>query len=138
MANNGQDIILGVKKDKLGHLIMFGWGGIYYNLFIDTAENVVGLHNNHNSLPETYSLNQNYPNPFNPSTVINYQLPKSGNVTLSVYNMLGQEVKVLINEFQQAGTYDVKFDASEFSSGVYFYKIQSGSFTDTKKMTLVK
>ena len=135
ISDDGQTVI---GSGKAVHARAFGYGGNIYNLFIDTAENVVGTHNNHYSVPNTYALSQNYPNPFNPSTIINYQLPKSGYTKLSIYNMLGQEVKVLINEFQQAGTYDVKFDASELTSGVYFYKIQSGSYTDTKKMTLVK
>jgi len=90
------------------------------------------------SVPETYSLSQNYPNPFNPSTTIDYQLPKSGFVKISVFDVLGQEVKVLTNEFKQAGSYYVKFDAGELPSGVYFYKIQSGDFTSTKKLTLIK
>ncbi|MFI5145515.1 MAG: T9SS type A sorting domain-containing protein [Ignavibacteria bacterium] len=90
------------------------------------------------SVPETYSLSQNYPNPFNPSTTIDYQLPISGFVKISVFDVLGQEVKTLVNEYKQAGTYNVRFDASELPSGVYFYKITSGDFTGTKKLTLIK
>ena len=90
------------------------------------------------SVTETYSLSQNYPNPFNPSTTIDYQLPKPGFVNLTVFDVLGQEVKTLVNEYKQAGTYNVRFDASELPSGVYFYKITSGDFTSTKKLTLIK
>jgi hypothetical protein len=88
--------------------------------------------------PVAYSLEQNYPNPFNPSTTINYALPVSGNVTLKVYNLIGQEVASLVNEFQREGSYDVRFDASKLSSGVYFYSLSAGNFTQVKKMMLVK
>ncbi len=86
----------------------------------------------------SYALSQNYPNPFNPSTQINVTLPVSGQTTLKVYNMLGQEVTTLLSGFKQAGSYFVTFDASKLSSGVYFYTLQSGSFSSTKKMVLMK
>ncbi|MCX7877733.1 MAG: T9SS type A sorting domain-containing protein, partial [Ignavibacteria bacterium] len=89
-------------------------------------------------LPSYYELKQNYPNPFNPSTTIKFSIPKGENVKLTVFDMLGQEVKVLVNEFRSAGVYEINFDASLFSSGVYFYKIETEGFTDTKKMLLVK
>ncbi|MFA5834340.1 MAG: T9SS type A sorting domain-containing protein [Bacteroidota bacterium] len=88
--------------------------------------------------PAVYSLDQNYPNPFNPSTTINYVLPMSGNVTLKVYNLIGQEVATLVNDYQQAGGYNVKFDASKLSSGVYFYSLNAGNYTQVKKMMLLK
>jgi hypothetical protein len=88
--------------------------------------------------PGTYALSQNYPNPFNPSTVIRYGLPAAGMTTLKVYNILGQEVATLVNEVQPAGTYTVRFNASSLSSGVYFFRILSGSFSAVKKMVLVK
>ncbi len=94
--------------------------------------------NENNILPSVYSLDQNFPNPFNPSTVIRYQVPKSGEVTLKVYDILGKEVSTLINQNQDAGYYNVQFDASDLSSGVYFYTLTAGEFTSTKKMTLVK
>jgi len=97
-----------------------------------------GIKKTGNFIPQTYSLSQNYPNPFNPSTTIDYQLPISGFVKISVFDVLGQEVKTLVNEYKQAGTYNVRFDASELPSGVYFYKITSGDFTSTKKLTLIK
>jgi hypothetical protein len=89
-------------------------------------------------VPTQYSLSQNYPNPFNPSTVIKYQLKADSKVSLTIYNILGQEVANLVNEEQKAGTYSVNFNASRLSSGVYFYKLQAGSFTSTKKMMLLK
>jgi FtsP/CotA-like multicopper oxidase with cupredoxin domain len=85
-----------------------------------------------------YSLEQNYPNPFNPSTTVKYVIPRDGYVTLKVYDMLGREVAILVNEYEVAGFYLVKFDASKLSSGVYFYKISADSFIDMKKMVLIK
>jgi subtilisin-like proprotein convertase family protein len=89
-------------------------------------------------IPFTYRLSQNYPNPFNPTTTIKYGLPKYGNTKLSVYDITGKLVKVLVNEFKDSGTYEVTFDASSYSSGVYFYTLESGNYKETKKMLLVK
>jgi hypothetical protein len=89
-------------------------------------------------LPTEFALMQNYPNPFNPSTVISYQLPVSSNVTLKVYDILGNEVATFVNEEKPAGSYEVKFDASGLSSGIYFYKLQAGSLVETKKMILLR
>lgn len=90
------------------------------------------------AIPTKYSLNQNYPNPFNPSTVINYQLPEAGNVSLKVYDVLGNEVATLVNEFKQAGVYNAKFANSTLSSGIYLYRLQAGSFVSVKRMMLIK
>ncbi len=90
------------------------------------------------AIPTKYALNQNYPNPFNPSTVINYQLPEAGQVTLKVYDVLGNELSTLVNEFKQAGVYNAKFSNSQLSSGIYFYKLQVGNFVSVKKMMLTK
>ena len=81
---------------------------------------------------------QNYPNPFNPTTRIRFSLPESGNVLLKVYDITGREVATLVNHKMQAGTYETDFDASRISSGVYFYKMISGSFSSTKKMIITK
>ncbi|CAN5556682.1 hypothetical protein BH10BAC5_BH10BAC5_20920 [soil metagenome] len=86
----------------------------------------------------TYALTQNFPNPFNPTTRINYTIPSAGLVSLKVYDNLGREVKTLVNEIKNIGEYNVTFDASSLPSGIYFYKLVSGSFIDTKKMLLVK
>jgi len=86
----------------------------------------------------SYQLNQNHPNPFNPSTTISYSLPKSTQVNLVVYNALGQQVVELVNETMDAGTHQVNFDASQLTSGMYFYKIQTGDFSKTMKMMLLK
>lgn len=86
----------------------------------------------------SFGLSQNYPNPFNPNTKISYSIPKDGFVKLSVYNISGQLVKELVNRNQQAGNYSVDFDGSNLASGVYFYTLKSGSFVETKRLTLVK
>ena len=91
-----------------------------------------------NVIPDSYSLNQNYPNPFNPTTKINFAIPKQGFVTMKVYDVLGRVVKNLVNEVKEAGLYSVDFNASELSSGVYFYKMEVNGFTDVKRMVLVK
>jgi hypothetical protein len=88
--------------------------------------------------PVLFSLEQNYPNPFNPSTSIKYSVPESGNIRLSVYNIVGEEVAVLVNGFSQAGSFEVTFDASNLSTGVYLYKLQSANSVQTKKMILLK
>lgn len=83
-----------------------------------------------------YSLSQNYPNPFNPSTVINYQTPDDNFVTLEVFDVLGREVAELVNTYKEAGTHSVEFNASELPSGIYFYKIQIGNYSETRKLIL--
>lgn len=88
--------------------------------------------------PLEYSLEQNYPNPFNPVTSINFSIPKSEFVTLKIYNSVGEEVAVLVNKELNAGFHSVNFDAGKLASGVYYYRIKSGSFTETKKMVLLK
>jgi hypothetical protein len=87
---------------------------------------------------KSYSLDQNFPNPFNPSTTIRYAIPEAGNVTLTVFNLLGQQVSTLVSEKQKAGTYSVVFDASKLTSGIYFYQIKAGNFVNTKKLLLLK
>ena len=91
-----------------------------------------------NSASDVYTLQQNYPNPFNPATKINFAIPQSGNVTLKVYNVLGEEVATLVNSNMQAGNHSVSFNGKNLSSGIYVYRIVSGSYTDVKKMLLLK
>jgi len=88
--------------------------------------------------PLEYALEQNYPNPFNPSTSIKYSIPEGGLVTLDVYNLLGEKVGTLVNGIQEAGRYEINFDASNLASGIYVYSLKSGSFTSVKKMLLMK
>jgi hypothetical protein len=88
--------------------------------------------------PSVFYLGQNYPNPFNPSTNIKYSIPADGNVSLKVYDILGNEISTLVNEFQQAGTFDVVFDGSNLASGVYYYQLRAGEMTASKKLMLTK
>jgi len=99
---------------------------------------LVGVNPIGNTLPTVYSLSQNYPNPFNPVTKINFALPKQGFVTLKIFDVLGREVRTLVNEVKSAGQFSVDFNASEFASGVYFYRLESNGFSDIKRMMLIK
>lgn len=106
---------------------------------LKTIETVTGVTEPINTtVPAQYSLEQNYPNPFNPSTTINFSLPTASDVTVKVYNALGYEVMTLVNEYKNAGTHQVIMNASGLTSGIYFYKIEAGNFTATKKLTLIK
>lgn len=99
---------------------------------------IVSVDDGTNVQPEDYNLFQNYPNPFNPITTIRYSIIKPDVVRIKIYDILGREVKTLVNEFKQAGTYEVQFNASEIASGIYLYRIESGPFIQTKKMILLK
>jgi hypothetical protein len=114
------------------------YGNYYCQIAEMHVEEVTSIKNVNSNLPKEYSISQNYPNPFNPSTEIQYSIPKNGIVTIKIYNLLGQEVATLINKEQRAGSYNINFNASRLTSGVYMYKIQSGNFTSTKKMMLLK
>lgn len=102
---------------------------------IDTLTNING---NFNETSQDFSLSQNYPNPFNGMTNIKYQVSKNSWVNISIYNLIGQKVGQLVNERKSPGIYEERFDASEFPSGVYFYRLETNGFSDVKKMTLVK
>jgi hypothetical protein len=142
------------------HIISPDWSNIFVNelkIFVDlgndgTIDDTVKIQNQftdvkeHGSLqPNEFRLEQNYPNPFNPNTKIKYTIPnvslsgvEGSRVQLKVYDVLGNEVATLVNESKPAGSYEVEFNASNLSSGVYFYKLQSGSFVETRKMILLK
>jgi hypothetical protein len=94
--------------------------------------------NNNTTIPTSYSLSQNYPNPFNPTTNVQFSIIKVQFVTLKVFDLLGQEVATLVNEQLEPGTYNVDWNASQFTSGIYFYRLQTKGFTDTKKLILLK
>lgn len=102
------------------------------------GQTVVALNGTENGLPISFGLHQNYPNPFNPSTQIAFDLPSASHVELSIYNVLGQEVKTLINQQMEAGSHVVTFDGSNLASGIYFYRISADNFSDTKKMMMLK
>src|SRR5664280_1537131 len=88
--------------------------------------------------PKEFSLNQNYPNPFNPVTTIKYSIAKEGNVKLTVYNAIGSKVTTIVNEYKPAGNYSVQFNGSNLASGIYFYRLESGSYSASKKFILMK
>ncbi len=90
------------------------------------------------STPREFALMQNYPNPFNPSTIISFQIPKSGLVSLKIYDVLGIEIATLLNEEKNPGKYEIDFNASYLSSGIYFYTLRAGNFISIKKMILIK
>jgi predicted GH43/DUF377 family glycosyl hydrolase len=99
---------------------------------------IAGIADGSTELPNQYMLGQNYPNPFNPTTVIRYQLPSAGSTRLVVFDVLGRETATLVNDVKQPGTYTVQWDASGQASGMYFYRLNAGSFTETKKMVVVR
>jgi hypothetical protein len=107
---------------------------LYWSEIIPTAI----YHFNDSEIPIKFALNHNYPNPFNPTTMINYQLPMTKDVELSIYNLLGQKVVVLVSEKQQAGQYQVEWDASGFASGIYYYYLKAGESIQVKKMILLR
>jgi hypothetical protein len=106
--------------------------------YLDSTTVLTAIRSLPNALPKTFSLDQNYPNPFNPTTMIRYSVPKNAQVTLEIYNVLGERVATLYSGMQKAGAYEVSFDASRYASGVYFYRLQAGSFSSVKKMMLLK
>jgi len=106
--------------------------------FKTAADSVVSVNEIDMNLPQEYSLDQNFPNPFNPTTTISFGLPEAGATTLKVYNIIGQEIAVLVNEDLQAGTYNVTFEATDMPSGLYLYRLQSKEFVSIKKMLLIK
>lgn len=114
-------------------------GGIYaQNINYNGTIGPISIRNISTGIVTKYELFQNYPNPFNPTTNIRYELPKNGFIKLVVFDALGREVETLVNEKQTAGTYEANWNASQFPSGVYFYRLQAGDFTDTKKLILLK
>lgn len=111
-------------------------GEVKVNIF--SVSSITETENITENIPQLYSLQQNYPNPFNPSTTINFQIPQNSFVNIKIYDVNGRELLVLINENMQAGKHKINFDGSNLPSGVYYYKLSSGNFIDTKKMVLVK
>ena len=108
-----------------------------YSIHCDRNEPATGIKTN-NTIPAQFTLQQNFPNPFNPSTKITYSIPKANFITIRIYDMIGREVQLLVNEFQNRGTYTINFDAEKLSSGIYLYRLQAGKFSTTKKMLLVR
>jgi hypothetical protein len=112
-------------------------------LYVLKFGNPIGIQHNGNSIPDKFSLEQNYPNPFNPATKIKFSIPREGSknsflTKLIVYDITGKIVKTLVDQSLNAGNYEAEFNASDLSSGMYFYSLQAGSFMETRKMVLVK
>jgi hypothetical protein len=118
-------------------IVWAGMNGSAYGLYFNRYSYTVNI-GNQGETPVSYNLSQNYPNPFNPATKINFSIPKGEFVSLKVYDILGREVSTLVNKQMTVGTYSIDFDASKLSSGVYFYRLDAGSFTQTKKMIVQK
>ena len=129
-----------VIKDPNIWALTTGFG----NAYMRPLSNVTTIEESKGKLPTNFSLEQNYPNPFNPTTIIRYALPSESKVTIKIYNLLGQEIKELVNNTESAGYHEVNFNASNLASGIYFYRIVAASvdgknnFVDTKKFILLK
>jgi photosystem II stability/assembly factor-like uncharacterized protein len=131
--NNYFGVVQFLNQD-VGYIAPFG----SYILKTTTGGILTGFNTAQIELPKEFYLSQNHPNPFNPNTVISYQLTVSSFISLKVYDVLGIEVATLINEKQNSGSYHVEFDGSNFPSGIYFYKLITGEFSEVKKMTMIK
>ncbi len=129
-------------RSNRGWEITAGWGsnrfGSTEDVMVRVVVKTVSVGVNENFVPNKFSLQQNYPNPFNPKTKIKYEIAKSGFVNLKVFDVLGREIKTLVNENQNAGYYETDFDANNLNSGIYFYKLTTNNFSEMKKMILVK
>jgi hypothetical protein len=135
ISNDGTTVIAG---GKAVHARNFGSGGTLYNIFIDTTLVPVSIGTTGTGTPTEYSLKQNYPNPFNPVTNFKFDIVNSGEVKIIVYDIMGREVQTLVNERLQPGKYEVSFDGSKFSSGVYFYKLEVNGYIQTRRMVMTK
>ena len=122
-------------SDQQNELYVCCANGIVYRF---NKSDLVGVNNNLNIVPENFSLDQNYPNPFNPTTSIKYSVPELLKVKLSVFDITGKEINTLVNEKQSIGRHEIKFNAADLSSGIYFYELNTGSFREVKRMVLVK
>lgn len=128
-----------VKYNSLSQNIsMSNAAGMNQNLNIQLNNSILSADDSDENLPDGYSLENNYPNPFNPSTTISFGLPEVTYVSLKIYNAIGQEVASLINRQMEAGKHSIDFNADELNSGIYFYKLEAGSFVQTRKMVLLK
>ncbi len=124
---------------KAIHARAFGFGGIMYNIDVDTSDNPLSVNPANGGAISGYELFQNYPNPFNPSTMLEFGISNPGFVSLKVYDILGSEVSTLVSENKTAGSYTAAFDGSNLSSGIYFYALSvDGNLIDAKPMVLSK
>ncbi|MCX6138784.1 MAG: serine hydrolase [Ignavibacteriales bacterium] len=133
------------EQDSIGVLFMengdgdpTGGAGVLSQLQTSALSMINGFGEPHGNLPSSIELGQNYPNPFNPATTIEYAVPQQSHVTLKIFDLLGREVAVMVNERKDAGTYSVQWNAAAMPSGIYFYRLQAESFTETKRLMLLK
>jgi len=138
MCGVSNDGTTAYASGKAVHARIMGSGGTLWNVSIDTSEGTSNVGNISGIAPNEYKLEQNYPNPFNPTTNIKYQIAKNSFVTLKVFDVLGKEIATVVNGYRKAGYYETNWDASQYPSGMYFYKLISGDFSETKKLILVK
>ena len=111
---------------------------VSFDIIVPNDSLLVGIDSDLDAIPQAYALGQNYPNPFNPTTTFVVSLPQASDVKVMIYNVLGQQVAVLQNGKMQAGEHKFTFDASQFASGMYFYRVEANNFRAVKKMLLVK
>lgn len=123
VSADGKELLVGV----------FGAG-----MWKRSLSDITAVKEEEKDVPSNFTLNQNYPNPFNPSTTISYSLPKSSNVNIEVFNVLGEKVATLVNEYERAGNHKAQWNAGRFASGVYFYRLQAGNYSAVKKLLLLK
>ena len=123
---------------QYAYYYVVGWNGTTQSAKTNYVSTQAEFQKHLMDVPADFSISQNYPNPFNPSTSISYSIPENAFVTLKIYDVLGNEVEVLINEQKEPGNYQIDFNASELSSGIYYYALTAGNFISTKKMSLVK
>jgi hypothetical protein len=138
---NGTALVVPNGAEICADFITVEFGGTYVTANPSgtcAGATVTGGIETETTLPTEFAIYQNYPNPFNPSTKIKYGVPENGNVKLSVYNLVGEEVSVLVDELVEAGFYEVSFNASSLPSGTYFYKLQAGNNIETRKMILLR
>jgi hypothetical protein len=124
---------LSVVYDSLTLLTNAQWGVVNPSPCV-----IVGVTANGSNIPTAFKLYDNYPNPFNPATTIKYDIPRTSLVKITVYDLLGRQVEMLVNEKQEPGSYDIQWNASNYASGAYFYKLETAAYTEIKKMILVK
>ncbi|MGD1046869.1 MAG: T9SS type A sorting domain-containing protein [Bacteroidota bacterium] len=142
-GNSWNEINTGLSNSDITNLIMTKGGAVFLSiyqggLFQSSDSTLTFIKEFTSDIPVKIVLQNNYPNPFNPATIIKYQIPTNSFVSITVYDLLGKEITKLVNERQKTGNYSVKFDGMKYSSGIYFYRLQTNNFSETKKMLLIK
>jgi hypothetical protein len=128
----------GLGRDQKNSVELLKSNAAFVQAYFDSALVVSGIRESTTDLPVSFRLEQNFPNPFNPSTTIRYGLPSRSNVTLTVFNTLGQKVATLVAGEQEAGNHEVRFNGSSLASGMYLYRLQAGGFVQAKKFVVLQ